>query len=97
MLGVDVIITQKTIVKLLKVTNSRRFILNTKENSHEAEAIKRCLFEHYGDLCSSDFAKVKNMKRNLKPMFKILIGCLIPKEGSTDQISWITSTSFSTW
>lgn len=36
MMDVDVVITQKTIAKLLKVPNSRRFILNTKENSHEA-------------------------------------------------------------
>lgn len=31
-MGVDVTITQKTIVKLLRVLNTGRFILNTKEN-----------------------------------------------------------------
>lgn len=82
-MDVDVIITQKTIAKLLKVTNSRRFILNTEENSTEAEAIKRYLFNHSGDICSSDFRKVKNMKKNLKLMFKILIGCMVPREGNT--------------
>lgn len=86
-IGVDVIITQKTIAKLLKVTNTRRYILNIKENSTEAESIKRCLFERSRNMCFSDFGKVENMKRNLKLMFKILIGCLIHREGSTDQIS----------
>lgn len=28
------------------------------------------------------------MKTNFKLLFKILIGCLIPREGSIDQISW---------
>lgn len=86
-MGVDVIITQKTIVKILKVTNSRRFILNTKENSPEAEAIKRCFFERSRYMCSSEFGNVKNMKRNLNLLFKILIECLIPREGRIDQIS----------
>lgn len=32
-MGVDVTITQRIIAKLLRVTNTRRFILNTKKNS----------------------------------------------------------------
>lgn len=78
-MSVDVIITQKTIAKLFKVTNTGRFILNTKEKNPELESIKRCLFKSYGDMCSSYFGKVKNMKINLKIMFKILIGCLSPR------------------
>lgn len=85
-IGVDVIITQKTIAKLLKALNSSRFVVNTKENNSEADAIKRCLFDNAGNLCSSDFGKVKNMHNNFKLLFKILIGCMIPREGSTDQI-----------
>lgn len=63
-MGVDVIITHKTLAKLLKVTTTITFILNKKENNPEVEAIKRSLFQLCGDLCSSDFGKVKNMKRN---------------------------------
>lgn len=38
------------------------------------------------NFCSSDFGKVKNMRKNFKLLFKILISCLIPGEGSTNQV-----------
>lgn len=88
LMGIDVIITHKTIVKLLSTQNSRRFVVGTKENSHEIDAIKWCMFNNTKNTCSSDFRKVKNMKKKLRLMFNILIVCLIPKEGSTYQISW---------
>lgn len=81
MVGIEVIINQKT---LLKVPNSGRFILNTKERSVEVEAIKKCLFENSGNFCSYDFGKVKNMKKDFKLMFKVLIDYRIPKEDNTD-------------
>lgn len=83
-MGADVIITQKMIAKLLRVPNSNRFIMGTKDNSPEANAIKRYLFDNSENMCSSNFGKVKNMKKDHSLMFKILIGCLIPKEGSTN-------------
>lgn len=68
------------------MSNIWRFIINTKESSHEADVIKTRLFELSKDTWSfSDFVKVKNMKTTYKFMFKILIACLIPIEGSTDQ------------
>lgn len=88
MMGVEVVITQKMISKLLKVPNSERFMLNTKENSPEAQAIKRFLFKNSGNSCSYDSGNVKNMQKDFKLLFKILISCLIPREGSIDQISW---------
>ena len=88
MIGVDITITQKIIYKLLGVSNIWRFIMNTKESSHEADVIKTRLFELSEDTwSSSDFAKVKNMKTTHKLVFKILVACLIPIEGSTDQFS----------
>ena len=86
-MGVEVVITQKTIVTLLNVPKFGRFVLNTKENSHEVEAIKICFFKRSGNLCSYDFGKVKNMQKDFKILFKILISCLILKESSIDQIS----------
>lgn len=41
-----------------------------------------------GNLCASDFGKVRNMQKNFKILFKILIICLIHREGTIDQISW---------
>ncbi|XP_050920137.1 uncharacterized protein LOC127137753 [Lathyrus oleraceus] len=87
-MGVDVVITQNTIIKLLKSSNSRRLVVNTKDNSPKADAFKICLFYNAGSVCSYDFRNVKNMHKDFKLLFKILIGCLIPREGSTDQISW---------
>lgn len=88
-MGVDVTITQMTIAKLSRVKKIGRFILNTKESSLKADAIKTSLFELSEDACSSsNFGKVKNMKIGFKLLFKILIGCLIPREGNTGQISW---------
>lgn len=85
----DVAITYKIISKLLSVSNTGRFTLNTKENSPEVDIIKTRLFElSKNTSTSSDFGKAKNMKTTYKLMFKILIGCLIPREGSTDQILW---------
>lgn len=89
MMGVDVTITQRTISKLLGVTNTRKFIFNTKLRSLKVDAIKTSLFELYEDTCSSSyFENIKNMKTNFKLLFKILIGSLIPREGNTYQISW---------
>lgn len=62
--------------------------MNTEENNPEVKAIKICLFERSGDLYAYDFGNFKNMKRNIKLMFKILIICIIPREGSTYQTSW---------
>lgn len=84
----NVIITQKTIINLLSTPNSVRFIVGTKDNSLEADAIKCYLFDNVENLCSSHFGKVKNMKKDFRLLFKILIGCLIPRERSTNQISW---------
>lgn len=85
---IGVVITHKIIFRLLCTPNSGRFVVGTKDNSPEANAIKwcLCLFNNDDNLGSSD--KVKNMKREFRLLFKILIGCVIPREGSTGQISW---------
>lgn len=72
--GVNVIITRKTIAKLLISPNSGRFIMGTKDNSPKADA-KWYLFDSVENLCSSNFGKVKNMKKDFRLLFKILIGC----------------------
>lgn len=70
-LGYDNVgITRKTIFKLLNAPNSWRFFVNTKENSPGANAIKRCLFNNTGNLCSSNFRKVKKMHKDFKLLFK---------------------------
>lgn len=85
-MDVDVFVTQKTIAKLLKAPNFGRFVVNSKENNLGANVIKIYLFDNAGNLFSSEFGKVKNIQNNFKLLFKILIECLIPREGSTDKI-----------
>lgn len=87
-MGINVIITKKPIAKLLSSPNSDIFVMGPKDNSSEANAIKWCLFNKAEDLCSSVFQKVKNTKKVYMLLFKTLIGCLISREESTDQILW---------
>lgn len=83
---VDVIINRKIISKLLGVSNTERLALNTKERSMEDDMIKTWLCENSSS--AYEFGNMKNMKTTYKILFNILIGCLTPREGSTNQISW---------
>lgn len=82
-MGVEVTITKSHIAQLIGVTNEGIYVTNTKESSKEAKLIKSSFF-----LNSEDFGNVKNMHISYRLLFKILIGCLIPKEVSTYKISW---------
>lgn len=83
-MGVGVTITQSHVTQLINVRNEVIFSLNTKNSSINANLIEENLF-----LNSDDFGKVKNMKIPYRLLFIILIGCLIPREGSTYQIYWV--------
>lgn len=80
-MGVEVTITQSHIAQLIGVTNEGRRVFNTQESKKEVKLIKSSMF------LKEDFGKVKNMHISYRLLFKILIGCLIPRGGSTDQIS----------
>lgn len=82
-MGVNVTITQSHIAKIMNMCNIGRYVLNTKDTSPESGVIKQWLFIKY-----EDFGKVKNMDIEFRVPFRILIGCLIPREGNTYQISW---------
>lgn len=81
-MGINVTITQGHIANLLNLDNIGRYDLNTKESSHESYLIKKYLF-----LKTKDFGKVRNMRIEHRLLFRILIGCLIPREGSTNPLS----------
>lgn len=81
-MGVNVSITQSHIAKLMNMDNIGRCVLNTKDSSVESGVIKKCLFIKY-----EDYGKVKSMEIDYKLLFRILLDCLIPREGSTDKIS----------
>lgn len=83
LMGVNVAITQSHIAKLMKMENIGRYALNIKDNSPESGMIKQQLFPK-----SEDYGKVKNMNVECVFLFRILIGCFILREGSTNHISW---------
>lgn len=83
MMGFDVTITQRDISMMIYVANEGRCFVNTKKSSKHAHLIKLSLFTN-----SQDFGNVKNMHNVYRLLFRILIGCLIPREGSSDHISW---------
>lgn len=82
-MGVEVTTSQNHIAKLMGIDNKGRCPLNTKDDGPESSVIKQLIF-----LKSDDFGKVKNMKIENRLLFRILIGCLIPREWSAYQISW---------
>lgn len=82
-MGLKVTITLNHISKLLGMENIDSCALNMKDSSWESSRIKENIFFSY-----EDFSKVKNLKNEFIILFRISIGCLIPREGSIDQISW---------
>lgn len=49
-MGIDVVITQRTIAKLLSTPKSGRFVVGTKDNNPKADAIKWCLLDNADNL-----------------------------------------------
>lgn len=68
------------IIQLFSKLPRNMLIHYETENS---KVIKQSLFLNY-----DYFVKVKNMVIEFKLLFRVLIGCMIPREGNTDQISW---------
>lgn len=81
-MGVNVTTTQSHVAKLLHMDKIGRFALNTKDSSPESGVIKQQLFLKY-----EECGNVQNMHIEYRLLFRILIGCFTPREGSTDQIS----------
>lgn len=82
-IGINVTITQSYIAQLIGWDKQGMFEVKTSKTSKYTEEIKEKLLQ-----IPSDYDKIKNMHNNYIILFRIIIHCLIPREGSIDQISW---------
>jgi hypothetical protein len=86
LVGIEVIITQEHIAKLLGLDNEGELINQCKANSKHAESIKEDLFPPNTSL--EGFGKAKFLKKEFVVVFRILIASIITRDVGTDTISW---------
>lgn len=83
-IGINIKVTQCTISKVIGVFDSGMFEVGTKFHTNKyTKFITHNLFQ-----VPKDFDKGKQMHHNYKIIFKMIIRYLIPRQGSSDQISW---------
>lgn len=80
-MGIEVTITQSQNAKLIGEDNRGICLFKTGKTNSYASLIKNKLFEN-----GSESDEAKNMLVQKRLLYRIPIGCLIPREGSTDQI-----------
>jgi hypothetical protein len=86
LLGIDVLITQEHIAKLLGLDNEGEKINLFKANSKYVESIKEDLFS--AETRDSEFGRAKYMKKEYNIAFKVFLASIITREGGADTISW---------
>ncbi|KAK2444015.1 hypothetical protein QL285_015073 [Trifolium repens] len=84
-LGINVLITQEHIAKVLGLDNEGQNVDDYDEKSKHLEAIKKDLFEPGSS--NSDFGKAKFMKQDFGFAFRIFLHSIITREGGYDTIS----------
>jgi hypothetical protein len=82
--GLEVVITQAHIAKMLGLDNEGEVISNYLKGSKYEESIKQDLFPSG----TSDFGRSANLKPKFFVTFRILIASIITRGGGTDTISW---------
>ncbi|KAK2356935.1 hypothetical protein QL285_094252 [Trifolium repens] len=86
LVGIEVIITQEHIAKLLGLDNEGELINQYKANSKHAESIKEDLFPPNTSL--EGFGKAKFLKKEFFVVFRIHIASIVTRDRGTDTISW---------
>ncbi|KAK2396377.1 hypothetical protein QL285_058034 [Trifolium repens] len=86
LLGIDVLITQEHIAKMLGLDNEGERVGSYKANSKYADSIKADLF--LPGTKESDFGKAKCMKKEYHFAFKVVLASMVTREGGKDSISW---------
>ena len=81
-MGVDVTITQSMIARILKVSEGGMFLKGTNSTSEWAKEIFKELHEY------RDSDKINDMRVEHRVLYKIILACILPREGGTDQMSW---------
>src|SRR4030065_203132 len=81
-MGVDVTITQSMIARVMKVSEGGKFLKGSNSTSEWAKEIFKELHE------DRDSDKINDMRVEHRVLYKIILACLLPREGGTDQMSW---------
>ncbi|KAK2456364.1 hypothetical protein QL285_003736 [Trifolium repens] len=84
-LGINVLITQEHIAKVLGLDNEGENVDDYDEKSKHLEAIKKDLFLLGSS--NSDFGKAKFMRHNFGFAFRVFLASIITREGGYDTIS----------
>ncbi|KAK2383078.1 hypothetical protein QL285_070567 [Trifolium repens] len=84
-MGINVLITQEHIAKILGLDNEGENVDEYGEKSKHIESIKKDLF--LPGSTNNDFGKAKFMKQNFSFAFKVFLASIITREGEYDTIS----------
>ncbi|KAK2363239.1 hypothetical protein QL285_088241 [Trifolium repens] len=84
-MGINVLITQEHIAKILGLDNEGENVDEYGEKSKHIESIKKDLF--LPSSANNDFGKAKFMKQNFSFAFKVFLASIITREGGYDTIS----------
>jgi hypothetical protein len=85
LLGINVLITQEHIAKILGLDNEGADINDYKLKSKYTESLQADLFP--AGTTEKEFGKAKFMKREFNLAFKVILASIITREGGKDSIS----------
>ncbi|MCH79291.1 hypothetical protein A2U01_0000037 [Trifolium medium] len=86
-MGLKARITRSDFAQLLNVPNAGKFLVDTDKGKSKVtkyrDEIKELLFDN-----KTDYGKSTNMHMYVRMLFKIITSSIVPRVGSSDQISW---------
>ncbi|KAK2402627.1 hypothetical protein QL285_052128 [Trifolium repens] len=85
LMGINVLITQEHVAKVLGLDNEGENVDDYDEKSKHLEAIKKDLF--LPNISKADFGRAKFMKQNFNFAFRVFLASIITREGGFDTIS----------
>ncbi|KAK2450666.1 hypothetical protein QL285_009778 [Trifolium repens] len=83
LLGIDVLITQEHMAKILGLDNQGQDVNSYKKNNMYSDSIRTDLYPAGATL----FGKAKFMKPEFDLAFRVLLGAIIPRKGGKDTVS----------
>ncbi|KAK2407592.1 hypothetical protein QL285_043196 [Trifolium repens] len=83
LLGIDVLITQEHVAKILSLDNQGQDVNSYNKNSMYSDSIRTDLYP----AGTTSFGKAKLMKPEFDLAFRVLLGSIIPRKGGKDTVS----------
>jgi hypothetical protein len=85
LLGIDVLITQEHVAKILGLDNQGQDVNSYKKATMYGDSIKADLYPP--GTGEKDYGKAKNMKPEFDIAFRVLLAAIIPRKGGKDTVS----------